>query len=83
MVRNPTRRQHYTAQYLYSHALEKLWKKIASKRISVEASRCGAISRSQFGNKVNHQANDALFKTLAGVCPSLLPPHFRNSKFIS
>jgi ribonuclease HI len=63
--------------------LGKVVEKIASKRISVAASRCGAISRSQFGNKENHSANDALFKTLAGICPSLLPPQFRNNKFIS
>jgi hypothetical protein len=58
-------------------------KKIASKYISIAASRCGAISHLQFGNKENHFVNDALFKTLAGICLSLLPPQFRDNKFIS
>jgi hypothetical protein len=40
--------------------LGKVVEKIASKCISVPASKCGAISRSQFGNKENHSANDAL-----------------------
>jgi hypothetical protein len=46
--------------------LGKVVEKIASKCISVAASKCGAISRSQFGNKENHSENDALFKTLTG-----------------
>jgi hypothetical protein len=56
---------------------------IASKRIFVDTSRCGAISRLKFGNIANRLTNDALLKTLAGICSSLFRPHSCNYKFIS